>query len=161
MGTSIVRVFETRSAAEAAVRDLKAAGYTDAQISLVGRNGAADEATAESTGEGAAVGAAAGAVGGAAVTIGLMTGVIPVLGPVIALGWLGTALLNAAGGAAAIGLVGALTGWGLSESDAKYYEGEVAAGRYLVTVHDDGDTNRARDVFARHRTYDRVMTPAV
>ncbi|QEL20658.1 hypothetical protein [Limnoglobus roseus] len=153
---SIVRVFNTRAAAEAAVRDLKAAGYTDAQISLVGRDAAAEKA-----GEGAAVGAAAGAVGGAAVTLGIMTGVIPVLGPVLALGWLGTTLLNAAGGAAAVGLVGALTGWGLSETDAKYYEGEVAAGRYLVTVDDDGDTFRARDVFTRHPSYDRATAPAV
>ncbi|QEL17712.1 hypothetical protein [Limnoglobus roseus] len=63
--------------------------------------------------------------------------------------------------AAAVGLVGALTGWGLSESDAKYYEGEVAAGRYLVTVEDTGDPARANGVFTRHESYDRATAPVM
>src|SRR5206468_12801907 len=84
--------------------------------------------------EGAAIGAAAGAAGGAAVGAGILAGVIPVIGPVLALGTLGTILVNAAGGAAVAGIAGALIGWGVPEEDAKYYENEVAAGKFLVTV---------------------------
>src|SRR5437016_315385 len=65
---------------------------------------------------------------------GILAGVIPAVGPVPAIGTLGTALLNAAGGAALAGIAGALVGWGIPEEDARYYEGEVNAGRHLVTV---------------------------
>src|SRR4051812_49948947 len=37
-------------------------------------------------------------------------------------------------GAAIAGIAGALIGWGIPEEDAKYYEGEVQAGRYLALV---------------------------
>ncbi len=168
MATTIVRAFTTRTAAENAVRDLRAAGYTDAQISLIGKDaqgnsvkedGAGTDITTKRVSEGAAIGAATGAAGGALVTLGLLTGVIPVLGPVVALGALGTTLLNAVGGAAAVGLAGALTGWGLSETDAKYYENEVANGRFIVTVEQDANEANAHKVFSQHRGYDRTTAP--
>jgi hypothetical protein len=156
-----VGVFNTREAADRAVNDLRAAGYRDDQIGLVARNtsgktvrtdGAGEETNA---GEGAAIGAAAGAVGGAAVGAGILAGVIPVIGPVLAIGTLGTVLLNAAGGAAIAGVAGALIGWGIPDEDAKYYEGEVASGRYLVTV-ECGYSDDARDIIRRHGGYDRA-----
>ena len=61
-------------------------------------------------------------------------GIIPVIGPVLAIGTLGTILINAVGGAAIATVAGALVGWGIPEEDAKYYEDEVKAGRDLVTV---------------------------
>jgi hypothetical protein len=86
--------------------------------------------------------------------------VIPVIGPVLAIGTLGTVLLNAAGGAAVAGVAGALIGWGVSEEDAKYYEGEVKAGRYLVTV-DCGYGDDARDVLTRYGGYSRATPPVM
>ena len=54
---------------------------------------------------------------------------------------------------------GALIGWGVPEEDAKYYESEVSAGRYLVTV-DAGDrSDDAYGVFTRHGGYDRAGAP--
>ena len=160
-----VGVFSTRAAADQAVAELRRAGYRDDQIGLVAkdsggktvrRDGAgAEEANA---GEGAAIGAAAGAVGGAAVGAGILAGVIPVVGPVLAIGTLGTILLNAAGGAALAGIAGALVGWGIPEEDARYYEGEVTAGRYLVTV-ECGQGDDARDLLARHGGYTRATAP--
>ena len=150
-----VGVFPTREAANRAIADLKAEGYRDDQIGLVARNesgktvrttGSGEETNAA---EGAAIGAAAGAAAGAAVGAGIVAGVIPVIGPVLAIGTLGTVLLNAAGGAAAAGLAGALIGWGFPEEDAKYYESEVKAGRYLVTV-ECGQGEDARDILKRH-----------
>ena len=85
---------------------------------------------------------------------------IPVVGPVLAIGTLGTILLNAAGGAAIAGIAGALIGWGIPEEDARYYESEVNAGRYLVTV-ECGQGDDARDLLYRHGGYDRATAPRV
>ena len=157
--TTQVGVFNTRDAAERAVSDLKAAGYRDDQIGLVAKDergrttrtdGAGDNA-AEGGAVGAAVGAGAMALGSLAVSFG----VIPVIGPVLAVGPLAAALISAVGGAAAGGVAGALIGWGIPEEDARYYESEVTAGRYLVTV-ECGQGDDAREVLRRHGGYDRT-----
>jgi hypothetical protein len=163
--TTRVGVFATREAADRAVAELRAAGYKDSQIGLVhkderGRTVKTDATGANNAGEGAAIGAATGAAAGAAIGAGIVAGVIPVIGPVLAIGTLGTILLNAAGGAAVAGLAGALIGWGIPEEDAKYYEGEVKAGRYLVTV-DCGTGNDARDVLTRAGGYSRPVPPVM
>jgi len=98
--------------------------------------------------QGAAIGAGVGAGAAALTSLAMAANVIPVIGPVLAVGPLAAALISAAGGAAAGGGAGALVGWGIPEEDAKYYEGEVKAGRYLVTV-DAGDRSDAWDVYAR------------
>ncbi len=156
--STIVGVFNTREAAERAVSDLRSAGYDDDRIGLIARN--SDGSTTRVSGdtetnveEGAMLGASAGAIGGALVGAGVVAGVIPVVGPVLAIGTLGTVLLNAVGGAAIIGIAGALIGWGVPEEDAKFYEDEVRAGRYLVTV-DAGDRYDAgRSIMDRHGAY--------
>jgi hypothetical protein len=162
---TIVGVFASRAAAEKVYADLKAEGFRDDQIGLVGkdlkghvvRKGTANESNA---GEGAAAGAAAGAIGGAAVGAGIITGLIPVIGPVLAIGTLGTILLNAAGGAVIAGLGGALIGWGIPEEDAKYYEKQVQAGNYLVTAScEDGED--AWVVMSRGGGYNRRTAPVV
>ena len=107
----------------------------------------------------AAIGAAARAAGGAAIGVGVLAGVIPVIGPILAIGTLGTVLLNAVGGAAIAGLTGALIGWGIPEEDAKYYEAEVKAGRYLVTVNQSNRTDDRKAVFTRYGGYDRTSAP--
>ena len=156
---STVGVFATRQAADRAIADLKAAGYRDDQIGLVGKDASGktvktDGAGETNAGEGAAIGAGVGALTGAGVGAAVWFGLIPVIGPVLAVGTIGTILLNAAGGAAAASLAGALIGHGIPEDDAKYYEGEVKAGRYLVTV-DAGGRDDARGVFTKHGGYGR------
>lgn len=163
---AVAGVFETKARAERAMADLRAAGFDDDKIGLLYRNaegemvkeGAADDTYAE---EGAAIGAAAGAVGGAAVGAAVLAGVIPVVGPVLALGTLGTILVNAAGGAAIAGIAGALIGWGIPEEDASFYEGEVKAGRYLVTVEANGREAEARSILHRGGGFDRSGWEAV
>ena len=163
--TTTVGIFATREAANRAIAELRSSGYSDDHIGLVARDtttgktvrtdGAGEVET--NVAEGAAIGAVAGAATGAAIGAGILMGVIPVIGPVLAIGTLGTILLNAAGGAAIATVAGALVGWGVAEEDAKYYEGEVKAGRYLVTV-DRG--TRAEDdprvILTRHGGYDRA-----
>ena len=65
------------------------------------------------------------------------------------------ALAGAGAGAATGGLVGALIGWGIPEEDAKYYEGEVKAGKYLVTVEGGNRASDARTVLTRSGGYER------
>jgi hypothetical protein len=160
-----VGVFTTREAADRAVAELKRSGYRDDQIGLVGKDSSGRTVKTDGSGskdnnagEGAAIGLAAGAAAGTAVGVGVLAGVIPVVGPVLALGTLGTILLNAAGGAAVAGLAGALIGWGIPDEDARYYESEVKAGRYLVTV-ECGQGDDARDLLVRHGGYDRATAP--
>ena len=155
-----VGVFATKTAADKAVADLKTAGFTNDQISLVAKDSRGKTVSTNGvgetkSGEGALIGAAAGGVTAAAVGAGMMLGVIPVIGPILALGPLALTLLNAAGGAAVGSLAGALIGMGLPKEDADYYEGEVAAGRYLVAVDNNDSKKDALGIYSRHGGYDR------
>lgn len=159
-----VGVFSTWDAAQRAVSDLKAAGYRDDQIGVVGKDDRGNvvksgKADSNHAGEGAAIGAGVGAGAAALMSLGMAAGAIPVIGPVLAVGPLAAALISAAGGAVAGGVAGALVGWGIPEEDAKYYEGEVKAGRYLVTV-DAGERGKdAWDIYTRHGGYNRANAP--
>jgi hypothetical protein len=163
----VVGVFQTRAAAEDAIHELRRAGFADHAIGMVARNEEgkvvtekAGETLAE---EGLAAGAVVGAGAGALIGLGVLAGTIPVIGPVLAVGTLGTILLNAAAGAAVVGVVGALVGLGIPEDDAKYYEQELRGGRYLVSV-DAGDRGtEAWGILHRFGTYNRsypLATPA-
>lgn len=170
--STTVGVFDTREAAEKAVADLRAMNFRDEDIGHVWKKKDGEIHRADGSGmtneeKGAASGATAGAVGGAAlgaaVGAGVLAGIIPVIGPVFAIGALGTVLLNAAGGAALAGISGALIGWGVSEDEAKYYEGQVAAGKHLVTVKCGARSDKAIDAYTRNGgTYNTPMhTPAL
>jgi len=133
--STVVGVFNSHDEAARAVAELKRLGFRDDQISLIGKSEEGDvRGEGNKAAAGAATGAAVGAGAAALASLGMSFGVIPVIGPVLAIGPLAAALLSAAGGAAAGGLVGGLIGLGIPEHEAKYYEGEVKAGRYLVTV---------------------------
>jgi len=152
--STVVGVYHSRGEAERAVAELKRAGFKDDDVSLVGKNpDGALEAEGNKAATGAVTGAAVGAGAAALVSLGMTFGVIPVIGPILALGPLAAALISAAGGAAAGGLVGALVGWGIPEHEAKYYEGEVHAGRYLVTVRANGRYDEAWAILHRLGAY--------
>lgn len=159
----VVGVFYTRSEAEQAIRDLHTAGFADDRIGMVARD-AEGRLVTEKSGdtlaeEGAAAGAVVGAGAGALVGLGVLTGTIPVIGPVLAIGTLGTILLNAAGGAAILGIVGALVGLGIPEDEAKYYENEVHGGRFLVTVDAGNREIEAWSILHRAGGYNRTTPP--
>ena len=158
-----VGVFETRAAAEHCVAELKSSGYRDDQISMVGKNAdgktvKTDGTLGSNAGEGLAIGAAAGGGALALGSLAMSLGIIPVIGPILAVGPLAAALITGIAGAAAGGLAGTLIGWGIPEQDAKYYEGEVGAGRFIVTV-DGGDKPKDTwGVFSKHGGYDRTRS---
>jgi hypothetical protein len=159
----VVGVFESRSPAEHAMLELCRVGFDDDEIGMLARDTEGKlvrpgvRRTESATEEGAAVGAVVGAAGGAALGAAVLTGLIPAIGPVLAVGTLGALLVNAAGGAV-VGLVaGALIGWGIPEEEAEYYETEVKAGRYLVTVDASGErAGEARAILDKHRGFDRA-----
>jgi stress response protein YsnF len=159
--STVVAVLNSRAGAEHAVDELQRAGFSRDAIGIVARDADGKpraqmrESHETYAGEGAAVGAAAGAGVAALASLGMTFGAIPVVGPILAVGPLAAALLSAAGGAVAGGVVGALIGWGIAEEEAKYYESEVVAGRYLVTVQADGRYSEAWSILQRCGGYNR------
>lgn len=144
MNRTITRVYDRYSDAEAAVRRLKEAGFSDTQISLIGHQHArgepgTDSEVADDAAGGAAVGGALGAGAGLLAGLGLMA--IPGIGPVVAAGWLASTAAGAATGAivggAAGGLIGAMTETGMSREDAETYAESVRRGGSLVSVRTD------------------------
>jgi hypothetical protein len=135
-----VGLFRNLAGAQRAIRDLKDAGFTDAQIGVLMRDREEERRLAEDTGTKAGEAAAAGAVTGGVLggLVGLLAGVgalvIPGIGPIIAGGALASTLAGAGIGAAAGGLVGALVGLGIPEEEARYYERGLQEGGILVTV---------------------------
>lgn len=157
---TVIGVFQDRAAAEDAILELRRAGFPDDSIGMVAR--APDgTVTTEKTGEtmaaeGLAAGAVVGAGAGTLVGLGVLAGTIPVIGPVLAVGTLGTILLNAAAGAAVAGIVGALVGMGIPEEDAKYYEEELRGGRFLVSVQAGDRETEAWAILRRMGGYNRA-----
>lgn len=142
---TITALFDTYDHAASAVRSLRDAGISSADISIVANNVAGDIRSDDDmeAGEGAAAGAGVGAVagGGAGLLAGLGTIAIPGIGPVIAGGWLLAtavgALAGAAVGGAAGGLLGALANAGVPEEEAHVYAEGVRRGGTLVSVRAD------------------------
>jgi hypothetical protein len=122
------------------VSRLKAAGFSDNDISVLfpDKSSTRDFAHEKNTKapEGATIGAGTGGVVGG--TLGLLAGIgllaIPGVGPFIAAGPIMAALSGIAVGAAVGGITGALIGMGIPEIEAKRYEGKVKDGNILISV---------------------------
>jgi hypothetical protein len=155
--TAAFGIFPTRTAAEAAVDQLTAAGFSHQDVSVLmsDRSGSKDFAAEKNTKapEGTATGVSVGGVVGG--TLGLLAGLgalaIPGVGPLIAAGPIMGALAGLGVGGAVGGLVGALVGMGIPEYEAKRYEGRVKDGGILVSVHCDTseEISRAKDILKR------------
>jgi hypothetical protein len=137
--STVVGVFENHSHANRAITALHSAGFGRDQIGLAIQHahGVTGDGVAENdrhAGWRALTGALTGLGLGALAGFGVLAGVIPVVGPAIASGTLGVILSNAAAGSGIAGLIGGLVGAGTPEPEAKFYQGELAAGRAIVTV---------------------------
>ena len=159
---TVVGVFHSHAEAQKAVRELKAAGFTEKQIGIASqqRGDSADAALhhdgsdESKAGEGAAIGAATGLGAGALWGLGVVAGALPAIGPVIAGGTLAAIAASAAGTAVAGGLVGGLIGLGVPEHEADYYHDEFKSGRTIVTVHAGRDYAKARRIMDESNAYD-------
>jgi hypothetical protein len=163
-----VGVFRTRSEAETALAELRAAGFDMDRVSVIAKDADKEGSIADvdvddkhSIGNKADDGAKAGAVTGGALggLTGLLVGLgalaIPGIGPIIFAGAeataLATTLAGGAIGAAAGGLLGALVGLGIPEERARVYNDRVSRGEYLVIVDgNETEIRRARDILHHH-----------
>jgi hypothetical protein len=159
MASLITGLFDTESAAENAVTELKRLGYSQDEISVIMRNRAsaaelAEEAgtrTMSEVGAGAVVGGAVGAVLAGLVAVGSI--VIPG-GAVLVGGPLAAFLAGAGTGGIAGGLIGWLTGLGISHEVAPYYERGLSEGGVVVAVAaHPGDQVRVRQALEEAVAY--------
>jgi len=152
---SVVHIYTSLEAAEAAVKRLSDDNFPINQISIVTQN---IETTRQihgfiTAGDVATGGASSGAwMGG---VFGLLFGAaflwIPGIGPLFVAGPFAAALLGGMegmlAGAASGGLLGALLGWGISKEHILKYEADIKGGKYLVVANgDETQANLARTI---------------
>lgn len=150
MAKSVYCLAESETQAVAIIDALRAAGFSNNDISVLfpDRGTSRDFAHEKHTKapEGATAGASTGGILGGA--LGWLAGIgalsIPGLGPFIAAGPIMAAFSGAAMGAAVGGLTGALVGLGVPEFEAKRYEGKILTGNILVSVHAEDAEQRRR-----------------
>jgi hypothetical protein len=131
---TISRLFDDYADAQSAVRQLREAGVSDDDISVIANNAdkwyAPDYAAG--AGKGAAIGAGFGGFGGLLAGLGLLA--IPGLGPVVAAGWLAAAATGAAVAGAAGGVIGMLAEAGVAVNEAEVYAESIRRGGSLVSA---------------------------
>jgi hypothetical protein len=179
MTKTVTRVYSDYASADLAIRELKAAGLSDGDISILAsnaegwhkpdssdinprhdkdRDGRDDRAEGAATGGG--IGAVAGGAVGAATGLGMLA--IPGVGPVVAAGWLAALAAGAVAGGAAGGIIGALVEAGESKENAEIYAEALRRGGAIVTARVPNDQegrymaildNSAIDVTARGDSY--------
>lgn len=152
---SIVHVYDSMAAAEAAVRKLDQGNFPIKQVSIMAQDMTSEKEVHGfiTTGDVAKAGAGTGAWFGG--LFGLLVGAAfiwaPGFGPLFVAGPLAAALLGgvegAVAGAAGGGLLGALFGWGISKQQIVKYEETLKAGQYLLVAHgSQEEVERARTI---------------
>src|SRR5882757_9163728 len=155
--TAVFGIYKTSMAAERAVDQILAAGFSNNDISVLLPDSQSSKEFAHEketkAPEGTTTGATAGGVIGG--TLGLLAGIgalaIPGVGPFIAAGPIMGTLAGLGVGGAVGGLLGALVGLGIPEYEAKRYEGRLKNGGVLLSVHcnTSDEITRAKDVLKR------------
>jgi hypothetical protein len=152
--TAVFGIYPSYANVESGVDGLKAAGFSNRDISVLFPESAGSKDFAHEKGTKAPEGATAGAGTGVVIggTMGWLLGIgalaIPGLGPFIAAGPIMAALAGAGVGGVVGGITGVLVGMGIPEYEAKRYEGRVKDGGILLSVHSDSSewTKRAKQV---------------
>jgi hypothetical protein len=150
--TAVFGIYPSYTNVESGVDGLKAAGFSNRDISVLFPASAGSRDFAHEKGtkapEGASAGAGTGVVLGG--VMGWLLGVgalaIPGIGPFIAAGPIMAALAGAGVAGTIGGIAGALIGMGIPEYEAKRYEGRVKDGGILLSVHSNtsDETKRAK-----------------
>jgi hypothetical protein len=182
--TAVFGIYPNYANVENGVDGLKAAGFSNRDISVLFPESMGSRDFAHEKGtkapEGATTGASTGVVIGGAMgwLVGIGALAIPGLGPFIAAGPIMAALAGAGAGGVVGGITGALVGMGIPEYEAKRYEGRVKDGGILLSVHSDSSewTKRAKQILdatgaqdisstseasSDEKTYDRDLPRAV
>jgi len=152
-GRTVVGLFARRRDADAAIRDLKVAGFRDDQVGVALQDKEEQGDLLEPTRAKEAEGAAAGAVSGGLIggLIGLLGSLlVPGVGPLVVGGVLASTLTGAGIGAATGGIIGALMGLGVPEPDARHFDQGLRLGSTLVTVDAGPRTAEVLVILDRH-----------
>lgn len=160
---TLTKVYESHEVARQVVDELEAAGILSSSISLLANKSISDQYDdvddASEAGDGAAIGAGVG--GGVGLLAGLGILAIPGVGPVVAAGWLASAVVGAVAGGVTGGLVGALVDADLPEDHAHVYSEAVRRGGTLLSVRvEDNEVSLARAILDRHTSIDPVRRGA-
>ncbi len=140
----IVATFDTHAAAEAAVKELGLAGFEITRLSVVGKGYHVDEQVTGffNIGDRVRFWGTRGAFWGGLWSLffgGLFVSV-PLVGPVVALGYVATIIIGALEGAVLVGGVSAISAAlysiGIPRDSVLAYETAVAADGFLVMAHD-------------------------
>jgi len=157
---TISAMFDSRDEAQRAIEALRDAGARDNALSVIGRDGEST-GTTDLDGDDKGGSLVRGLLGGGALGAGLGVAAlaIPGVGPLAAAGAIaasavpGALGIGAAAGAVAGSLNEALMAHGVSEEDARYYEGRLGQGGVFVSVdtREAGiDPRTAIDILQRH-----------
>ena len=169
--TTAIGVFTERAAADAALEELREAGFPADQLGFVVRDREATEHTTmptdlgeiksiPATATGAMSGGLIGGIVGAAASL-----LIPGIGPALAGGILFATLGGAAMGAVAGGFAGSLIHLGIPEEEARRYQDLLTSGHTIVTVYTpDRTLDRTSDryeealrILAQHGAYNSAV----
>jgi hypothetical protein len=156
---TLIAAFEDRNAAEEAVDELEQSRFSADQVGMAIRGTDTEQRGMISDAQGTKdiPGAAAGMMTGAG--LGAILGaaaafLVPGVGPIMAAGIFSMALGGAIAGTAVGGIFGALTGLGVSEHEAKYYEQAFNSGHAIVAVKAGNRSDVAASILRKHGGYD-------
>lgn len=164
-------VFRTEEEAVNVIENLEKSGFTREDISIFAKGEdaeAIDDKTdvdvegddgdnkGKKAGKGVGIGAGTGAVLGGAAGLSLLA--IPGAGPIMAAGPIAAAIEGGVIGAGGGGIVGALTGAGISKEDAERYEKYVEDGNIVIMVEASEDQQEGiYSTFRDHGTLNSDM----
>ena len=139
-----IATFSTHAAAEAAVKELNVAGFDIRHLSVIGQGYHVDEQVKGFYNQGDRVrfwGTRGAFWGGLwSLFFGGIFLTLPVIGPIVALGYIGAMIVTAVEGAVVVGGVSAigaaLYGLGIPKDSVLSYETAVTADGFLVMAHD-------------------------
>lgn len=126
----VIGSFPSRDMAEKAIRDMRAKGLTDNEMSIIakGDEGQGNNGANNNLSSGMTTGGVLGGIAGLAASAGAL--MIPGIGPIVAMGPLAATITGAVGG----GIVGSLVDWGIPAEQARKYEEDIKAGGAVVSV---------------------------
>ena len=164
--TSVLCITKTEVQAGNIVDRLKAANFSNNDISVLfpDKRGTKDFAHEQHTKapEGATTGGVTGGIVGGALgwLVGIGALAIPGVGPFIAAGPIMATLGGMAIGGTVGGIAGALVGLGIPEFEAKRYEGKVKGGGILISVHTENseEIKVAKEIFKQEGAEDITST---
>lgn len=141
---AVVAVFADHAAAEAAVKKLNVAGFDVKHLSVVGKGYHVDEQVTGFYNQGDRIrfwGTRGAFWGGLwSLFFGGVVLTLPVVGPVVALGYIAAAIIAVMEGAVLVGglsaIAAALYGLGIPRDSVLQYETAIAADSFLVMAHD-------------------------